>query len=283
MNLLVLKSPGNFPIGTTLLLGFVLGLKHALDADHLAAVSTFATEEKNPWRSSLIGAYWGLGHTAALLVFGMGIAVFRLAVPARLSQMLEFLVGIMLVVLGLNVMRKLAKTQAIHTHAHTHDGTTHSHLHLHLGEVAHPPVAPPAHPGADGQGGAPHRMVQGGAPHRMVQGGAEHAHRHHILRVGGKPFVVGVVHGLAGTAALMLLVIGAIPSLLLALGYILIFGVGSVGAMMIMSMLMSVPLALAARRMLTVERAIRLVAGLFSLGFGIFLAWDVGLIQSLLG
>jgi high-affinity nickel-transport protein len=239
------------------MLGFVLGLKHALDADHLAAVSTFASEEKNPWRSSLIGAYWGLGHTAALLVFGMAIAIFRLAVPARLSQMLEFLVGIMLVVLGLNVMRKLAKAQAIHAHSHTHDGTTHSHLHLHLGEAQHP--------AAEGQGRA------------------EHAHRHHVLKVGGRPFVVGIVHGLAGTAALMLLVIGAIPSLLLALGYILIFGVGSVGGMMIMSMLMSVPLALAARRVVAVERGIRLAAGLFSLGFGVFLAWDVGLIQSLLG
>jgi high-affinity nickel-transport protein len=253
---LTLASLGNFPIGTTLVLGFVLGLKHALDADHLAAVSTFASEEKNPWRSSLIGAYWGLGHTAALLVFGMAIAIFRLVVPARVSQTLEFLVGVMLVVLGLNVIRKLVKGQTIHAHTHTHAGTTHSHLHHHWG-------------------GAPHPSADG-------QGGAEHGHDHHILRLGGRPFIVGVMHGLAGTAALMLLVIGAIPSLLLALGYILIFGVGSVGAMMIMSMLMSVPLALAARRLVAVERTIRLAAGLFSLGFGIFLAWDVGLIQSLL-
>ena len=256
MNLLALVSPGPFPIGSTLALGFVLGLKHALDADHLAAVSTFASEEKNPWKSSLIGAYWGLGHTASLLAFGMAIAIFRLAVPARLSQILEFLVGIMLVVLGLNVIRKLVKTQTIHVHSHTHDGTAHSHLHLHLGEAPHPSAS--------------------------GQSGAQHAHRHHVLKVGSRPFIVGVVHGLAGTAALMLLVIGAIPSLLLALGYILIFGGGCVGGMMIMSMLMSVPLALAAHRMEALERAIRLAAGLFSLGFGIFLAWDVGLIQSLL-
>jgi sulfite exporter TauE/SafE len=257
---LTLSGPGNFPIWSTLALGFVLGLKHALDADHLAAVSTFASEEKNPWKSSLIGAYWGLGHTAALLVFGMAIAIFRLAVPPQVSQALEFLVGVMLVGLGLNVIRKLAKGQTIHAHTHTHDGTAHSHLHLHLGGARHRSADPPA----DGPGGT------------------EHAHQHHILRVGGRPFIVGVVHGLAGTAALMLLVIGAIPSLLLALGYILIFGVGSVGGMMIMSMLMSVPLALAARRVVAVERAIRLAAGLFSLAFGVFLAWDVGLIQSLL-
>jgi high-affinity nickel permease len=245
LKFLTLTNAGNFPIWTTLALGFVLGLKHALDADHLAAVSTFVSEEKNVLKSSLIGVYWGMGHTAALLVFGMAIAAFRLAVSPRLSQLLEFLVGCMLVFLGANVLRRLLKSRAIHVHVHEHAGTAHSHLHLHVG-------------------------------------GAEHTHQHHVLRVGGRPFVVGVVHGLAGTAAVMLLVVGAIPSLFLALGYILIFGIGSIGGMMIMSMLMSVPLALAARRLVAVERWIRLAAGLFSLGFGIFLAWDVGLIQSFL-
>ena len=245
MERLLASHPGNFPIWTTLLLGFVLGLRHALDGDHLAAVSTFVTEEKNVWKSSLIGAYWGAGHTAALLVFGMGIATFRLAVPERLSSFLEFAVGWMLVILGINVLRKLVKEKAIHVHTHQHDGTTHSHLHLHLTSN-------------------------------------EHAHKHHVLRVGGRPFVVGVVHGLAGTAALMLLIVSAIPSILLALGYIVIFGIGSIGGMMVMSMLMSVPVAMAAGRVATVERFIRLGAGLFSLGFGIFLAWNVGFIQSLL-
>ena len=239
-----MSNPGTFPIWATLALGFVLGLRHALDADHLAAVSTFVSEEKNVIKSSLIGVYWGMGHTFALLVFGVAIAVFRLTVPARLSQVLEFLVGCMLVFLGVNVIRKLVKGQAIHVHTHNHDGATHSHLHFHLGA-------------------------------------AEHAHRHHVLRVGGRPFVVGVVHGLAGTAAIMLLIIGAIPSLFLAVGYILVFGIGSIGGMMLMSMLMSVPLALATHRLVRVERWIRLAAGLFSLGFGVFLAWDVGLIQSL--
>ncbi len=243
MKSLFTSNLGTFPIWATLALGFVLGLRHALDADHLAAVSTFVSEEKNILRSSLIGVYWGLGHTFALLVFGVVIAAFRLTVPPGLSQALEFLVGCMLIFLGANVIRKLFQGQAVHVHTHNHDGSIHSHLHFHLG-----------------------------AP--------EHSHRHHVLRVGGRPFVVGVVHGLAGTAAIMLLIVGAIPSLILAVGYILVFGIGSIGGMMLMSMLMSVPLAFATRRLVKVERWIRLAAGLFSLGFGSFLAWDVGLIQA---
>ncbi len=236
-----------FPVWTTLALGFVLGLRHALDADHLAAVSTFVTEERNLLRSSLIGVSWGMGHTAALLVFGLGVAAFRLALTPRFSQFLELLVGCMLVLLGGNVLYKLAKGRALHAHAHAHDGAAHTHLHMHASEAEH-----------------------------------DHQHQHRTLRLGGRPFVVGVVHGLAGTAALMMLVVGAIPSLLLAAGYILIFGVGSIGGMTVMSLLMTVPLALAARRLALVEQLIRLAAGLFSLGFGLFLAWEVGLVHLLL-
>jgi high-affinity nickel permease len=239
-------TASDFPIWSTLTLGFVLGLRHALDADHLAAVSTFVTEEKSLLRSSLIGVSWGMGHTASLLVFGLLVATFRLALTPRFSQGLEFLVGCMLVFLGLNVLVKLARGSALHVHAHAHDGVEHKHLHLHVAEPAH-----------------------------------QHQHQHRTLRLGGKPFIVGVVHGLAGTAALMMLVVGALPSLLLAAAYILIFGAGSIGGMMLMSVLMTVPLALAARRVRVLDRVIRLAAGLFSLVFGGYLAWEVGLIQSL--
>ncbi len=240
LNLGLPVSAGQFPVWATLALGFVLGLRHALDADHLAAVSTFVSEERDPWRSSLIGAFWGLGHTVALLVFGLAIAIFRVALTPRVAQALEFVVGCMLVFLGARVLLRLAKAQPLHVHSHAHDGVMHSHLHFHLS-------------------------------------GADHEHQHRVLRLGGRPFVVGVVHGLAGTAAIMLLVVGAIPSLLLALGALLIFGLGSIGGMVAMSLLMSLPLALAARRAVQIEKAIRLAAGLFSLSFGVFLAWKVGL------
>lgn len=241
-------TPADFPIWSTLALGFVLGLRHALDADHLAAVSTFVTEEKNLLRSSLIGVAWGMGHTAALLIFGLAVAAFRLALTPRFSQFLEFIVGCMLVVLGANVLLKLAQSSALHAHTHAHDGVEHTHLHVHVAEREHP---------------------------------HQHQHQHRTLRLGGRPFMVGIVHGLAGTAALMVLVVGALPSMLLTALYIVIFGVGSIGGMMVMSILMTVPIALAVQRLRLLERLIRLAAGLFSLGFGGYLAWEVGLIQSL--
>jgi len=242
-------APADLSIWSTLALGFVLGLRHALDADHLAAVSTFVTEERSLWRASLIGVSWGIGHTAALLVFGLAVAAFRLALTPRLSQFLEFIVGCMLVALGANVLFRLARSSALHAHSHQHDGVEHKHLHIHVAEPRHE---------------------------------HQHRHQHRTLRLGGRPFMVGVVHGLAGTAALMMLVVGTLPSLLLAVIYIIIFGVGSIGGMMIMSLLMTVPLALAVERLRLLERLIRLAAGLFSLGFGGYLAWEVGLIQSLM-
>lgn len=243
MNLAEIGISGNFPIWATLTLGFVLGLRHALDPDHVAAVSTFVTEEKSLLRSSLVGVYWGMGHTAALLVFGFAIVTFRLVVNPRLSQFMEFAVGCMLILLGIRVLLQVRKTEALHVHTHSHDGTTHSHLHFHLGV-----------------------------------GG--HEHQHHTFRFGKRPFVVGVVHGLAGTAAVLLVVVGAIPSVLLVFGTILIFGVGTIGGMMAMSVLMSVPIALAAGRWALMERAIRVLAGSFSLGFGMFWAWQVGFLQA---
>ncbi len=243
-------SVSDIPIWSTLALGFVLGLRHALDADHLAAVSTFASEEKSLLRSSLIGVSWGMGHTAALLAFGIAVAAFRLALSPRLSQVLEFIVGCMLIALGVNVLFKLTQGSALHAHAHAHDGVEHKHLHVHVAEPRHE---------------------------------HQHHHEHRTLRLGGRPFMVGVVHGLAGTAALMMLVVGTLPSLLLAAAYILVFGAGSIGGMVVMSVLISVPLALAARRLRLLERGIRVAAGLFSLGFGGYITWQVGLIQLMLG
>ncbi len=230
----------SFPIWTTMTLALVLGLRHALEPDHVAAVSTFSSHESNVVRSSFLGAYWGLGHTAALLVFGMAIALMRLAITPLIARDLDFVVGLMLIALGVNVFVGMKRQGIrIHAHAHEHDGTQHTHWHVHAG-------------------------------------GADHEHEHRFLRAAGKPFLVGVVHGLAGTGAVMLMVVVAIPSLLIAAGYLLVFGAGVIGSMMAMSLLMSVPGAFTVGRTLAVERVVRIAAGFFSLGFGVYLAWSVG-------
>lgn len=242
----------DFAWATTLALGFVLGLRHATEPDHVAAVSTFSTHEKNPLRAMFVGAFWGMGHTAALIVFGMVIALLRLTVSDRLSHWMDFAVGIMLIILGVNVLAKFfRKGPRLHRHVHEHDGVQHSHFHFHASaETEH-------------------------------EHGHSHAHHQHGLRAAGKPFVVGVIHGLAGTAAVMLLFVSTIPSLALAAAYLFVFGAGTILCMMAMSFLMGLPAAYAAERAQVLRYSAQLAAGLFSLGFGMFLAWGVGLIQSL--
>ncbi len=223
-----------------LTLGFSLGLRHALDADHLVAVSTIVSEHKSLARSSLIGTFWGIGHTASLLAVGLVVILLRVSIPEHIGPWLEMPVAVMLVALGGHAIWRVARERGlrVHVHTHSHDGTSpHSHLHMHEGEG--------------------------------------HDHRHRLLRIGRKPFIVGMVHGLAGSAALMLAVLATIPSAALGLVYIAVFGIGSVGGMLLMSALIGLPFALTARRFSAASIAVRVLAGLFSVAFGLMLAWDL--------
>jgi sulfite exporter TauE/SafE len=188
-------------------LGLILGVKHALDADHLIAVSTIVSEHKNLKWASLIGAFWGLGHTATLFVVGVLVIGLRLTIPPRLALGLEFLVAVMLVALGVNILWRSFRSEKIHLHAHNHSPETHAHFHIH--------------------------------------GEREETHIHpHPFKSMRKPFFVGMVHGLAGSAALMLLVLTTIPSPMAGLFYIVIFGFGSVGSMLVLSSLIGLPFIL---------------------------------------
>src|SRR4028119_323372 len=151
-------------------LGFVLGLKHALEADHLAAVTTIVSERKSLLSSSLVGGVWGVGHTLSLLVAGVAVIMLHVRIGERTALALEFGVGLMLVLLGVNALRKLTRPEArIHLHTHRHGGWLHAHPHLHDGQ----PV-----PGTAGTTEATHHGFQGG----------------------GRPVLSGVVHGVAGGA-----------------------------------------------------------------------------------
>ena len=224
---------------SVLIIGLGLGLRHALDTDHLAAVSTIVSERKNWFSSLLIGGLWGVGHTASLLLAGAAVILMRLDI-GRYEKPLEFCVALMLIGLGANVLYKLARGGRVHFHAHSHAGLTHIHPHLHDDKP-------------------------------------EPAHSHHGLKIGFRPLVVGMVHGLAGSAALMLSVLMTIKgSTALAFAYIIIFGVGSIGGMMLMSLILSLPIHLTSGYFTKANLAVRALAGCFSLGFGLFMAYEIG-------
>jgi sulfite exporter TauE/SafE len=218
-----------------LALGFVLGLRHALDVDHLAAVSTIVSQRRSVWSGSLVGAVWGCGHTAALLVVGVGVIALHRAIPPGVEHALELGVACMLVALGLNLLRTLGRGGTLHLHAHEHGGRTHVHPHVHRDEAGH-----------------------------------EHGPS------ARRPFVVGLVHGLAGSAALMLAVLATIPSPAVAVAYVVVFGAGSIGGMMAMSTLLGLPFHLVAGRAARLETWLRAATAVGSVAVGLALAWRVG-------
>ncbi len=231
---------------SALAFGFVLGLKHAVEVDHLAAVSTIVTERKSLLSSVLVGGLWGLGHTISLVIAGVVIILLHVEISERIALALEFCVGLMLIALGANALRKLARGGRMHLHVHRHGGREHIHPHIHEASA----------PDTDRD-------------------------THHGFRLGLRPLIVGMIHGLAGSAALMLLVLSTIQKPLVGLVYIAIFGIGSIGGMMIMSALVSLPLYLTATRFTRVNLAIRGLAGIFSLGFGLFMIYEIGIVDGL--
>lgn len=217
-----------------LLLGFLIGLRHALDADHLAAVSAIVSDKKSLLSSSIVGGLWGLGHTISLFVVGAFVVFLRVSISETLEGYLEAAVGMMLIVLGANVLRNVVRAHRIHSHAHEHNGRLHNHPHIHETE--------------------------------------ENEQSHH--RLGPRSLVVGMVHGLAGSAGLMLLVLPSIASPYTAMIFIVIFGVGSIFGMIVMSFLMGLPLYLTEGRFSMVNSALKVAAGLLSLVWGSMLVHE---------
>lgn len=226
--------------------GFLIGLKHATEADHLAAVSTIVSERKSLLSSMFIGGIWGLGHTISLVLAGVFVLLLDFQITEQTERMLEFGVGVMLVLLGLNVLRKIFQGETLHFHAHEHGARQHVHPHLHA-------------PGA----------------------AADEPGTHHGFSFSPRALIIGMIHGLAGSAALMLLVIPTIDSRLLGLLYIVIFGVGSIGGMMLMSLLVGLPFSLTALRFNRFNSLLQSVAGLVSVGLGFFIIYEKAVTEGL--
>ena len=232
-----------------LVLGILLGSKHSLDPDHVVAVSTIVSEYKNPLRSFWVGISWGLGHTTTLLIIGIVIIALRLTIPERMALLFEFAVGVMLVGLGIQVIYSFRKKK-VHQHAHGHEEEAHHHFHSHSKSPEHVP---------------------------------EHHNTHGI----GKPFlrrksyVIGLVHGMAGSAALTLLVLASIESPIAGLVYILLFGLGSVLSMGIMTVIIGLPFVISAGRLPNLNRTIQFAVGSLSILFGGFLMYQIGFVDGL--
>jgi sulfite exporter TauE/SafE len=216
--------------------GFVLGLKHAVEADHLAAVSTIVAERKSLFSSTIIGGFWGVGHTLSLLVVGALVIFLKLQISDTVEAKLEAIVGGMLILLGLNALRKLWQKEKIHVHEHEHGSRAHLHIHAHEDESKE--------------------------------------ETHHFMKFSPRAIAIGMVHGLAGSAGLMLLIVPTIAAPATAIMYILIFGVGSIGGMMLMSLLIGLPIHLTSGKFEALNKSILGLAGMFSLVLGMIIVYE---------
>jgi high-affinity nickel permease len=254
---------------TIVLIGFLLGMRHATDPDHVIAVSTIVSRERSIVKAGLIGVLWGCGHTLTIAAVGAGIILFGLTIPARVGLTMEFSVGLMLILLGvLNLTGAMQwitnkfspahpKVEGEHAHVHQHGSQVHLHWHTH---------------GA----GSEHHGDSVAQPAR-VRGPFQKLGVFHTLR----PLFVGLVHGLAGSAAVALLVLSTIREPKWAILYLLIFGVGTIAGMMLITAAIALPFSFAGYKFAWLNRGLIMASGLVSLAFGLFVCYHIGLVDGL--
>ena len=216
-------------------LGFLLGMQHALEADHIAAVSSIAARRTDIGDILKHGLTWGLGHTLTLFAFAGAAILLGQAIPEIWSRPLETAVGIMLVGLGVHVLWRLGRDR-VHFHRHSHsDGTVHVHAHGHANQTV---------------------------PHAR----ASHEHIHGFR---WRTLVVGLMHGMAGSAALLVLAVSQATSPAIGLGYVALFGVGSMIGMGVLSSVIAVPLAVSARWLTSAYRGLQGAVGIVTIAIGV--------------
>jgi high-affinity nickel-transport protein len=253
-----------------LAIGFVLGMRHATDPDHVIAVSTIVSRERSIAKAGMIGVLWGVGHTVTILVVGAGIILFDLAIPTRVGLTMEFSVGLMLILLGvLNLTGTMAwisekfspahpQVTGSHAHVHEHESKMHLHWHSHGRENEH-----------HGESLTPPKWLGVSASTNLGM--------FHTLR----PLFVGLVHGLAGSAAVALLVLSTIREPRWAVLYLLIFGVGTIAGMMLITTAISLPFSFAGYKFAWLNKGLIFGSGLLSLGFGLFVCYQIGFVDGL--
>jgi high-affinity nickel-transport protein len=242
-------------------LGFLLGMRHATDADHVIAVTTILSRSRRFAHSTIIGAIWGLGHTITVLVVGLLIIGFNVVIPPPVGLAMEFAVAIMLILLGvLNLTGVMSRvTERLTPPAPLH-GHEHAHLHAHqTGDEMHPH-------------GHAHLHGHGSDPGLLATFGWYQL---------GRPLVVGLVHGLAGSAAIALLVLAGISDPGTALIYLVIFCAGVAAGMAILTTVIGLPFLVSRTRSERINRWLTVGSGVLSLAFGIYLAYQIGIVDGL--
>lgn len=252
-----------------LVLGFFLGMRHATDPDHVIAVTTIVARHRSIKHAALIGAFWGLGHTLTILVVGGAIILLGWVIPARVGLSMEFSVGLMLILLGiLNLSGILQWASQVCSWTHGPHGQLHSHPHSHGDYVHSHPHGYNPEVNAHGPDRKPLRWLD---PHFANIG------LYQLLR----PLAVGIVHGLAGSAAVALLVLTTMQNPKWAVAYLLVFGIGTIAGMMLITGAISLPFAYTGEQSARMNHALRLASGAISLGFGLFLAYHIGFVNGL--
>jgi high-affinity nickel permease len=248
-----------------LAVGFFLGMRHATDPDHVIAVTTIVSNQQNRMRAALIGAFWGVGHTVTIFVVGAGIILFNLVIPVRVGLSMELSVAVMLIILGLmNVAAFLRSMPAGSAHAPEEGEIVHSHLHSHGDHIHSHPHTHHSHAPDQAPLGWFDRMFGRVSAYQYI-----------------RPFVVGTVHGLAGSAAVALLVLTTIRNVHWAIAYLLIFGVGTIAGMMLITMSIASAFTMVGRGREKFSRRLALASGLLSLGFGVFVAYQICFVSGL--
>ena len=251
-------------------LGFFLGMRHATDPDHVIAVTTIVTRERQIGKSAWIGVFWGIGHTLTIFLVGAAIILFDVVIPARMGLSMELAVGLMLILLGVVNVRSFFRaipetTDAVLVHSHVH---THSHAHSH-GDYVH------SHPHSHDPESHPHSGEQ--TPLAWMDRVLQRFRVYRPIR----PLLIGTVHGLAGSAAVALLVLTTIRDPRWAIAYLLVFGVGTIAGMMLITMSIATSFHLV-RGGKQFTRRLSLASGLLSLGFGLLVAYQICIVSGLL-
>ncbi|MDQ7051280.1 MAG: hypothetical protein Q9M92_17835 [Enterobacterales bacterium] len=236
-----------------LLLGFLIGMRHAFEADHIAAVATLVSKTNSLKQAVKLGAIWGLGHTITLFLVGSIVFMTNIFIPSIVANWLEFVVGLMLVILGIDVLRRMI-SEKIHFHIHQHkEISPHFHAHSHKGE----------------------NKVKGKEAASHCDNSHFHQHQHQQdARLSFRALFIGVLHGMAGSAALIILTLETIKSPLQGLIYISLFGFGSILGMAILSYVISIPLRASAKGLTWINNGLQLGIGGFTIILGSIILVD---------